>query len=607
MKKINLIRKIITWSQNNKIKAGISLLVLLAIIYGVYKSLFPTTSVPEYTLAVARIGSINQTVTGSGQVSASNQTDIPSLVSGTIKTINVNVGDHVKTGDLIATIDSTNARLTLENARISYLKVTQPAKEADVQVAKNNLAKAYDSAFGSITQAYLDFPEVISGLKDTLYGQSSLISIQASIYFSPEERNYRDYAITLYDKAEQKYKESALLFKSMSRSSSEADIDRLINITNETASLISEASKQTLSTIIFIKNNNTVSQTTALNTLLTNVTTWTNKASSDVSSLVSAQNSILTSNKSLNDTVTGSDELDVASARLNYEQAQRTYENYFIRAPYDGIIGRIPVNVYSQAGSGTTIATIVGDSKIANIALNEVDAAKVKVSQPVKISFDAIEGLNATGTVKTVDQVGSVSSGVVSYSIKIAIDTRDERIKPGMSVNTTITTLHKEDVLVVPNTAIKQTGNESYIQTLSKSAIDSVLSNSTSTRISTSSSKNALSSSGVRDSNLDTVNASSTRRWNTIGNASSSRQANFNGNNFSRTLTVSTAESPQKIIVKTGDSDDTYTEIISGLNRGQFVITKTTATKSSQTTSAPNIFSSVGARNAGTNANRLTR
>ncbi len=574
MKKTNLLQKTLAWIFKHKVKAIIILLILLTILYGVYKSLYPSTTVPEYTLSMARMGRINQTVTGSGQVTASNQTDLPSLVSGTIKTINVNVGDHVKAGDLIATIDSTNAKLTLENARISYLKVTQPAKEADVQVAKNNLAKAYDQAFGNITQAYLDFPEIISGLKDTLYGQSSLISIQASIYFSPEERNYRDNAIALFDRAEQKYKESTLVFKSMNRSSSSADIDRLLSLTNETASMISEASKQTLSTIIFIKNNNTVSQTTVLNTLLTNVTTWTNKASSDVSSLVSTQNSILTTSKSLNDTVTGSDELDVASARLSYEQAQRTYENYFIRAPYDGTIGRIPVNVYSQAGSGTTIATIIGDSKIANISLNEVDAAKVKTGQPVNINFDAIEGLNATGTVKTVDQVGSVSSGVVSYNVKISIETNDERIKPGMSVNTTITTLHREDVLVVPNTAIKQTSNESYIQTLSKSTIDSILSNSTSTRTS---------------------------------NSSTTRASNFNAGNISRSITISTSENPQKIAVKTGDSDDTNTEIINGLNRGQFVITKTSSAKSTQTTSAPSIFSSVGSRNPGTNTNRLTR
>ncbi|MDE1941135.1 MAG: hypothetical protein KGI66_03380, partial [Patescibacteria group bacterium] len=58
---------------------------------------------------------------------------------------------------------------------------------------------------------------------------------------------------------------------------------------------------------------------------------------------------------------------------------------------------------------------------------------------------------------------------------------------------------------------------------------------------------------------------------------------------------------PQQVAVTTGDSDDTNTVILSGLTRGQFVITRTISSGSSGASSAPSIFSSIGAR-AGGNA-----
>jgi hypothetical protein len=163
-----------------------------------------------------------------------------------------------------------------------------------------------------------------------------------------------------------------------------------------------------------------------------------------------------------------------------------------------------------------------------------------------------------------------------------------------MSVNTSITTLQKDNILIIPNTAIKQSGKENYVQTLEKSLIQNALSNSTTT-------KNIGNQFANSSTTRRTIFATSTRTFGTT-----TQNHNFISNN-SRTITISTNTSPNKITIKTGDSDDTYTEIISGLNRGDFIITKTSNAKTSQTTSAPSIFSSVGARNPGSNVNRISR
>ncbi len=577
----NKLHRLFVWSRTNK-KTSIGVVVLVLIIaYFIYNAVSGSSSTPQYTLTTARIGNIAQTISQSGQVSASNQTDIQSQVSGTIKSIYVSVGQNVKAGDLIATIDNSNALISLENARISLAKLTVPAKESDVEIAKNNLAKAYDSGFNAVSQIFLNLPSILSGSKDLLYSQTGYLSDQSSTYLSGSGRTYRDTAGKTYDSAYNKYQSTLMLFKGLNRSSPTADLDKLLAETYETIKAVSESVTHAQNAINYIKTVQPEYQASAADTALTNVTTWANQANSDVSSIVSAQNSILSSKNSLDNLIDGSDALDIQSARLSLEQSQRSYDNYFIRAPYDGIIGRIPVNVYGQAGTGTTIATIVGTQKIVTISLNEIDASKVQIGQRVDIDFDAIDGLNATGTVSVVDQVGTLSSGVVSYGVKININTSDERIKPGMSVNASIVTLEKNGVLVVPSNAIKKSGNEYYVQSLDQSTVQASL-----PKISTS--------TNARNPRLNTSNSTSTAK---MPIASTARP---NGSPAMQNLTISTTETPARIIVTTGVSDDTNTEILSGLNRGQFIITKTSANSTAQTTNAPSLFSQFGSRPPGT-------
>src|SRR6185503_5946600 len=108
---------------------------------------------------------------------------------------------------------------------------------------------------------------------------------------------------------------------------------------------------------------------------------------------------------------------------------------YTVRAPFSGTIAKLSVDKGDQASSGTTVATIISKNQIADLSLNEVDAAKVTVGQKATLTFDAVEDLSIAGAVASVDTLGTVSQGVVSYVVKIQFTTQDERVKPGMSVN----------------------------------------------------------------------------------------------------------------------------------------------------------------------------
>jgi len=206
------------------------------------------------------------------------------------------------------------------------------------------------------------------------------------------------------------------------------------------------------------------------------------------------------------------------------------------------VVASIDVVKGDAASSGAAVATLISKQQMAEISLNEVDVAKVKVGQKATLTFDAVSDLSIAGQVADVDIIGTVSQGVVNYTVKIGFDTEDERVKPGMSVAASIITDIKQDVLLVPSSAVKTSSGSSYV----------LIPN-------------------------ETVNANNTNS--TGGNAG-----------------VILATAPRQQAVQTGLSDDTNTEITSGLNEGDQIIVKTvtSSTSSSKSSSTKSILSTFG-------------
>ncbi|MBP7058561.1 HlyD family efflux transporter periplasmic adaptor subunit [Candidatus Gracilibacteria bacterium] len=185
---------------------------------------------------------------------------------------------------------------------------------------------------------------------------------------------------------------------------------------------------------------------------------------------------------------------------------------------------------------------------IAKVSLNETDVATVKVGQKATLTFDAIENLTITGEVVEIDAVGTASQGVVTYNVKISFDTQDTRIKPGMSTTASIITNSKSDILIVPNGAIKTQGDISYVESFQTTSANSSADTSGNTKSST-------------------VNSSSEQ-------------------------VITSSNPPSQIQIETGLANDSYTEITSGLNEGDQIVTRTiTSAKTTTTTSTKSAFS----------------
>lgn len=557
-------QKIKNWSKKHKFYTSIIFILIIAVGYFAYTKSTASVGTVEYVFGKVKKGDVVSTVGGTGQVSASSQLDIKSKVSGDIAKIYVKTGDLVKAGDPIMDIDAHDALISLQNARISMAKLTQPADNVSRLQTENaladavqsykesndSLAKSYDDGFSTMANTFLDLPDIISGLKNLFYGKSGFLNVGTDV--SDQARTYIRDASVPFDAVEVKYDEVYLKYKNTSRTSATSTIENLISTSYELVKEIADVTKLTKNAIDYLKDHDKNPNDSAAITAQTNISSWTSKVNTHLLDLLSVTNDIDNAktgivsskrnveekNEALTKLVKGADPLDVQSARLDLQEKEYAYRNYFIKAPFDGVVAKLSVRSTDSVSSGAVLGTIVGSQMMASISLNEVDVLKVKPGQKARITFDAIDGLVVMGSISEVDLVGTVTQGVVSYGVNISFDKTDERIRSGMSVSVNIVTDDKRDVLVVPNGAIKNRGNKSFVE--------------------------------VKD----------------MENSSKS----------STTL--------KQVAVVPGVSNDVVTEVVSGLSEGDEIVVRSTTSAAARTSTAPSIFGNIGNRGAGSSGAR---
>jgi len=469
-------------------------IIILAVIiiltgYSGYKSLmvssqnktnYVTTAVQKSTLIVS--------VSGSGQVSTSDQIDIKSKVSSDIIYLGITSGQEIKKGTLIARLDTQDAQQSVQDAQISLdqakidlekmrgLTTTEGSIRSAKEKATSNLQQSYEDGFNSVANAFLQLPSVMSGLQDILLsntlsgGQWNLDFYANSIQqYDSNTSVFRDDAYTKYLAARKSYDQTFTNYKAASRSSSVDTIEQLINKTYETTRLIAEAVKSANNLIQLYKDRlaeRNLRTNSLADTHLSQLNTYTSQTNSYLSNLLSLTNTIQSDKEAIINVQFDlpAQENKVLQAEQTLSKTKENLANCYIYAPFDGIAAKVSVKLGDSISSGTAIATFITKQQIAEITLNEVDVAKIKLGQKATLTFDAVSDLTLTGEVTEIETLGTVSQGVVSYAVKITFDTQDERVKPGMSVSSAIITDSKNDVLFVPNSAVKQQGDSNYVQ-----------------------------------------------------------------------------------------------------------------------------------------------
>ncbi len=453
-----MLQKIKTFTLTKKI---IIILIFIGVIFGVYFVFKNKTNAEtRYVTEVVKKGNVTSTITGTGQVEALNTLEIKPKTSGDVTYIGIKVGDSVKKGKLIATIDSRDAKLALENAKITLEKLVSGPDSLTLLQKNNSLTKSYNDGWNTSSSFNTDMNSII----DEVYNiyNNGFLGYQNTSKLSSSGREKVSLAEKGYYDAKKSLDSVNKLYKSLSRSSSKEEIKNLINKSYDTSIVIENSIKNTETVFNYVVNYLDYQTDPSAISTKTDINSWLTSSKNYVSSLLSINDSLNENTQSLDEFLVGADELDIKSAQLQVENKQAAYNDCFVYAPFDGTIAALTVSVGEPSGS--SIGTLITKNKLATISLNEVDIAKINLGQKVTLTFDAVENLTITGKVVEIDSVGTVSSGVVTYKVKINLDTGDNLIKPGMSVSATIITNMVQDVIVVPNSAVKSKNGLSYVE-----------------------------------------------------------------------------------------------------------------------------------------------
>jgi RND family efflux transporter MFP subunit len=585
-------QKILAYAKAHKVLGGIVLVVVVYAGYRYYQSATSTTGETRYVVTTVAKETIVSSISGSGQVSTSDQIDLKPKASGDITWVGVKAGDFVSAGQAIAQIDATTAKQsvateeqTLVQAKLQLQKDTAQAPidyqklQETLANAKTDLANTYNDTYNTLSTAFLDLPATVTGMQNTLYGYDLNpsrsqwnIDVLRNLFSSPDASGvFADVAARDYTTARTKYDAAIVKYKALSRYSSSADLEAQLTTSVDTTTAIAQALQSELNLLDAIVQdaqtyNHNVSP--VVNTLRNSTRNYLATVNSDLSSMLSQQKTLNNTKQAIVDdqhnidiasiaNPTGGDPIslqseknNIAQQELSLQQAKDNLANYTISAPFSGTVAVLNVNTYDSVSTGTAVATLITSQKIAEISLNEIDAAKIKVGQKATLTFDAIDGLTIAGDVASIDTVGTVSQGVVTYKVQIVFKTQDDRVKSGMSVSAAIVTAVKQDVLAVPSSGVKGQGNTSYVE-----VFDIPL----------------VAAPGVP----------------TSANAG---------------LPSATLPLQQAVVV--GIANDTTTEIISGLTEGQQVVTRTIAGTAATATQAPSILNAAGVRTGGGGAVR---
>jgi len=154
---------------------------------------------------------------------------------------------------------------------------------------------------------------------------------------------------------------------------------------------------------------------------------------------------------------------DLAVAEANLRKIETEINQYaFITSPIDGIVLDRNINVGdtvvdSANNNSTSIFTIAENLREMQIeaAVGELDITSIQKGQTVRFTLESLPGRRFSGVVENVRMIPVISNNVVSYTVIINVENRDGSLLPGMTCAVNFIVERAENVLLVPNAALR--------------------------------------------------------------------------------------------------------------------------------------------------------
>ena len=393
---------------------------------------------------------VSNTLSGTGTLNPANTYTVKSLVDGKILTAALEEGDVVTEGDVLYTIDSSNASTNLQKAEIA---LQQAQRSYDKTVDRQYVRADVAGTVSSLKVAKGD--EVTSGQEVAVIRDSSKMLLTLE-FPAADAANFSvgQAALVTLDGTFETLNGTVTKVTGTDALSTGNLLTRTVTISVQNAGGLTTAQAATASI-------NGVSSIASASFAYQAERTLTAQASGTVSAINVQEGSTVEKDAILLQ-LTGDDLTEaiqsasetLQSAQISMENMQDTMSSYTITAPISGTIIEKDAKQGDAMTSGTTLCIIYDLSYLEmQINVDELQISSLTVGQKVQITADAVQSKTYIGTVTRVSMKGTASGGTTTYPVTIQLDDTDG-LRPGMNANAEIVVAEANNVLTVPNAAI---------------------------------------------------------------------------------------------------------------------------------------------------------
>jgi HlyD family secretion protein len=353
------------------------------------------------TLAAER-GSLIASIGATGQVHANQSALISWQTSGKVEELKVKVGDQVEAEQELATLEQTSLPQNVILAR------------AELIAAQQTLDDLYTNAENAKSEALSRVSQSANQVRDAQYTLDNLTIPSNQKDLEP---------IEAYDLMRQKLAEARAAFEPYKFASESDETRQRLKDDLDRAQSDFDAAVRRLQAVV---------------------------------GLEVAEKNLENATKDYQTYQQGPDPLDIQAAEARLAAAEATLKLATLSAPFAGSITDVAIAPGDQAAPGAQAFRLDDLSRLlVDVRVPEVDINRIQTGQDVELTFDAIPNQLFQGFVTKVAEVGTATQGVVEYVVTVELSNPDKNVRPGMTAAVNFVVTQLDDVLQVPNRAVR--------------------------------------------------------------------------------------------------------------------------------------------------------
>lgn len=412
---------------------------------------------------------LSDSVSLKGTIAGQSKTNVMSLAAAEITAVNVQVGDIVKEGDPLVTLDQNDIEKQIAELKMNISNANAIAandavqKQESLNQAKQDQTTTLAKATDSVNKAQASYDELVKKRDDC---QTKLNNKKNELNTAG---NARDTAKNELDTAKKSYQDA------QAEASADPTNADLLKKANDASSVYEQ--KQELYTSL-CTNYETINGD--IKSLQAELDAYPGQLKSAEEAVNTAKSSYSDAETSTNRSVsTAQNTVDMQKYQTSttrdlkdqLEQLQKQLADCTLSAPIGGVVTAVNVSVGDKNTAGTTMITIEDTSSLKVIVnVEEADILKIQEGMPATVSTDATGDEEIKGTVTRVVRVKNQSTNTngtdtntsSGYSAEITIDNTELLV--GMSAKAKIVIKDRGTQLAVPYDLIRQDDNgDSYV------------------------------------------------------------------------------------------------------------------------------------------------